>query len=114
MLFCRVNDFVMLNVIMLVSSYSKLERIFDYRFQFEPTSSSECTAIYRSLRVSLIYGTTDRGTTEPAEPAEPAEPNKKITYFDRNIYFERIFNKTIVISDKFMNKFMDKTLFPLS
>ena len=50
----------MLNVILLVCSYSKLERVFDYRFQFEPTSSfitllpqPECTAIIDRYYVEL-------------------------------------------------------------
>ena len=41
----------------------------------------------RASGVSLICGTMDRGTPEPAEPGEPAEPKKKITYFDLNKYF---------------------------
>ena len=32
------------------------------------------TGCYKQDQVSLIWGTADRGTTEPVEPAEPAEP----------------------------------------
>ena len=58
-----------------------------------------------------------------AEPRNLRNPRKlpnltKITYFDRNICFFTAFSimmfKTIVTSDKFVNKFMNKTLFPLS
>ena len=58
--------------------------------------------------MSLISGTVDRGT------AESAEPNKN----HGNICFYYIFNngcfKAIVTSDKFMNKFVNKTQIPLS
>ena len=78
------------------------------------------------LRVSLICGTTKRGTVEPRNLRNPRNLRHlrnlrnltKITYFDRNICFFTAFSimmfKTIVTSDKFMNKFKNKTLFPLS
>ena len=43
-------------------------------------------------QVSLIYGTTDRGT---AEPAEPAEPNKNHLFWPKYLLFYRIFNNDV-------------------